>query len=80
VLPNLILGENVVPELLNRACNGGLWCEALLPRLRGGPEPERHLAGLAQMTERVRKIEGAPSERAAKIVLAYAERKDKASL
>ena len=55
-------------------------CEALLPLMRGGPERERQLAGLARMTERVRKIEGAPSERAAKIVLAYAERKDKASL
>jgi lipid-A-disaccharide synthase len=80
VLPNLILGENVFPELLNRECNGGMLCEALLPLMRGGPERERQLAGLARMTERVRKIEGAPSERAAKIVLAYAERKDKASL
>ena len=80
VLPNLILGENVFPELLNRECNGGMLSEALLPLMRGGPERERQLAGLARMTERVRKIEGAPSERAAKIVLAYAERKDKASL
>ena len=80
VLPNLILGENVFPELLNRECNGGMLSEALLPLMRGGPERERQLAGLARMTERVRKIEGAPSERAAKIVLAYAERKNKASL
>ena len=36
--------------------------------------------GLRAMTERVRKIEGTPSAHAAKIVLAYAERKDRASL
>ena len=47
VLPNLILGENVFPELLNKDCNGEALSEALLPLMRGGPERERQLAGLA---------------------------------
>ena len=79
VLPNLILGENVFPELLNRACNGEMLSEALRPLMRDGPERQRQLAGLARVTERVREIEGSPSVHAAKIVLAYAERKERAS-
>jgi lipid-A-disaccharide synthase len=75
VLPNLILGENVFPELLNKDCNGEALSEALLPLMRGGPARERQLAGLARVVERVREIDGSPSARAAGIVLAYAERR-----
>jgi lipid-A-disaccharide synthase len=73
VLPNLILGENVFPELLNKDCNGGALSRALLPLMREGPERERQLAGLARVVERVRENDGSPSRRAAEIVLAYAE-------
>jgi lipid-A-disaccharide synthase len=76
VLPNLILGENVFPELLNKECNSEMLSKALLPLLRGGPERERQLASLARVAERVRETEGVPSARAAKLVLAYAERKE----
>jgi lipid-A-disaccharide synthase len=75
VLPNLILGENVFPELLNKECTGEKLSEALLPLIRGGSERERQLAGIADVTERVRETEDAPSARAAWIVLGYAERK-----
>jgi lipid-A-disaccharide synthase len=75
VLPNLILGENVFPELLNKECTGEKLSEALLPLIRGGSERERQLAGIADVTERVRETEDAPSARAARIVLGYAERK-----
>jgi lipid-A-disaccharide synthase len=74
VLPNLILGENVFPELLNRECNGEMLSQALLPLMRGGPERERQLAGLTRVVERMRESEGQPSGRAARIVLAYAAR------
>ena len=75
VLPNLILGENVFPELLNRECDGERLSEALLPLMRGGPERERQLSGLARVGEQVRQTDDAPSARAARIVLAYAERR-----
>jgi len=75
VLPNLILGENVFPEFLNKECNGEMLSAALLPLLRGGPERERQLEGIARVALRVREIEGKPSARAAKIVLIYAERR-----
>ncbi len=74
VLPNLILGENVFPELLNKECTGEKLSEALLPLIRSGTERERQLAGVARVAERVRETEDAPSVRAARIVLAYAER------
>ena len=73
VLPNLILGENVFPELLNEECSGERLSAALLPLMRGGVERDRQLAGLARVTERVRATDEPPSLRAAKIVLAYAE-------
>jgi lipid-A-disaccharide synthase len=76
VLPNLILGENIFPELLNRECNGEMLNQALLPLMRGGSERERQLAELVRVVERVRETDDAPSERAARIVLAYAERKE----
>lgn len=76
VLPNLILGENVFSELLNRDCNGEMLSQALLPLMRDGPERERQLKGLARVAARVRETEDAPSALAAKLVLAYAERKD----
>jgi len=74
VLPNLILGENVFPELLNRDCNGEMLSRALLPLMRGAPEREQQLTGLARVAERVRESESQPSMRAARIVLSYAER------
>jgi lipid-A-disaccharide synthase len=75
VLPNLILGENVFPELLNKDCNGEALSRALLPLVRGGDERGRQVAGLSRVVERVRDIDGTPSRHAAEIVLAYAERR-----
>jgi lipid-A-disaccharide synthase len=75
VLPNLILGENVVPELLNRDCNPEALSQALLPLMRGGPERDAQLTGLASVVECVRETREAPSGKAARIVLAYAERR-----
>jgi lipid-A-disaccharide synthase len=74
VLPNLVLGENVFPELLQEDCRGDLLAGALLPLMQGGPERDRQLAGVAAVKERMRETGEAPSTRAAKIVLDYAER------
>ncbi|HET7851774.1 MAG TPA: lipid-A-disaccharide synthase, partial [Methyloceanibacter sp.] len=73
VLPNLILGENVFPELLNRDCNAASLSQALLPLMRGGSERDDQLAGVASVLECVRETDEAPSVKAARIVLAYAE-------
>jgi lipid-A-disaccharide synthase len=73
VLPNLILGENVFPELLNKDCSGTALSQALLPLMRGGPERDEQLAGVASVLECVRETDEAPSAKAARIVLAYAE-------
>ncbi len=74
VLPNLVLGENVFPELLNADCTGEKLAGALLPLLRGGPERDRQMQGLARVQRLVREEGEPPSRRAAKIVLAYAGR------
>jgi lipid-A-disaccharide synthase len=79
VLPNLILGDNIFPELLNKECNGEALSRALLPLLRGGPERDEQLTGVASVVECIRETAEAPSAKAARIVLAYAE-KDSAAL
>jgi lipid-A-disaccharide synthase len=72
VLPNLILGENIFPELLNKECNGKALSEALLPLLRDGPERERQLKAAARVKAIVLEEGEPPSRRAARIVLACA--------
>ena len=79
VLPNLILGENVFPELLNKDCNGEALARALLPLMQGGPERDEQLTAVASVVECVRETDEAPSVKAARIVLAYAEQ-DSAAL
>jgi lipid-A-disaccharide synthase len=69
VLPNLVLGENVFPEVLQEDCVGEKLSEALLPLIEGGPERDRQLDGLARVKERMRETDAAPSEKAAEIVL-----------
>jgi lipid-A-disaccharide synthase len=73
VLPNLVLGENVFPELLLADCKSEKLAEALLPLLHDGPERERQLEGAARVARLVREEGEPPSRRAAKIIIAYAE-------
>jgi lipid-A-disaccharide synthase len=73
VLPNLILGNNVFPELLNKDCKAEALSQALLPLMRGGPERDEQLAGATSVIECVRETDVAPSTKAAQIVLSYAE-------
>jgi lipid-A-disaccharide synthase len=72
-LPNLVLSDNVFAELLQEDCTADKLARALLPLLRGGPERDRQLQGLARVEQQVREEGEPPSRRAAKIVLAYAE-------
>jgi lipid-A-disaccharide synthase len=73
VLPNLILGDNVFPELLNKDCNGEALSQALLPLMREGLVRDEQLTAVASVIECVRESDQAPSIKAARIVLAYAE-------
>ncbi len=70
ILANLVLGENVVPEFLQRDCTPQRLVPALRAILQAGPERMRQIAAFSRL-DAVLSIGGpAPSERAAEIVLA----------
>lgn len=73
VLPNLILGANVFPELLHKDCSGEKLSEALLPLMGESEQRDRQRAGLTRVIERVAETGEPPSRRAARIVLAYGQ-------
>jgi len=68
LLPNLILGENVVPEFLQRDCTPQKLADALLPLLSETPERRRQTEAFARL-DRIMAVEQAPSARAAATVL-----------
>lgn len=75
VLPNLILGENVIPELIQGAANPVSLAQALAPLLAATPERARQKAALARLDALMVLPDGdTPSARAARIVFAAAGR------
>ena len=73
VLPNLILGENAIPEFLQSACRPEALAEALLPLLRDSPARDAQLAAFARLDALMRIAPGStPSREAAAHVLAAA--------
>lgn len=71
VLPNLILGENIVPEFLQEACTPAALATALAALMGEGAARAAQCAGFASVEERLALPEGeAPSGRAAAIILA----------
>jgi lipid-A-disaccharide synthase len=73
VLANLVIGENVVPELLDSAASPDKLVEALSPLLAETPARRRQIDAFARLDERMRLDNGeTPSERAARIVLEVA--------
>ncbi len=76
VLPTLILGEKIIPEILQEQCNPDALAAALVPLIEGGPERERQLVALARVDELMSLPDGErPSARAARIVIETAERR-----
>jgi lipid-A-disaccharide synthase len=75
ILPNLILGENVVPCFLQRECTGENLSAALLPLLADGPEREQQLAAFARLDGLLDTGGEAPSARAARVVMETYEEK-----
>jgi lipid-A-disaccharide synthase len=74
ILTNLILGENVVPEILQRDCTAENLADALTPLLADGPERRRQTDGFAKLDEVMEIGRAAPSRRASEIVLRYTKR------
>jgi len=74
ILANLILGENVVPEFLQRDCTPQNLAAALLPLLTDTPQRHRQVAAFARLDELMAIGAAAPSDRAASVVLDCAGR------
>jgi lipid-A-disaccharide synthase len=73
VLANLVIGQNVFPELLQEDCTSEKLTEALLPLFGDTPERARQLAGLGTIADKMVLDHGTPSERAAETALAIIE-------
>ena len=69
ILTNLILGENVVPEFLQRACTPHRLAEALLPLLGDTPERRRQVEAFGRLDAIMEVGKAVPSDRAAIVAL-----------
>jgi lipid-A-disaccharide synthase len=68
VLTNLVLGENVIPELIQWDCTPENLADALLPLLSDTPQRQRQIEAFGRLDDLMRIGDEAPSERAARIV------------
>jgi lipid-A-disaccharide synthase len=68
ILANLVLGENIVPELLQHDCTPERLAEALLPLLSDTPEWQRQTDAFRRL-DRIMALDMQPSIRAAAVVL-----------
>ena len=69
ILANLVLGQNVVPEFLQRACTPERLAAALVPLLSDSPERRRQIEAFARLDTIMDIGKAAPSDRAAAVVL-----------
>ena len=72
ILANLVVGENVVPELVQEECTPERLAAALIPLLTDTPERRRQSAAFAKLDAIMEIGARAPAARAAEIVLAAA--------
>lgn len=68
VLTNLVLGENVIPELIQWDCTPEKLASSFAPLLGDTPERRTQLAALERLDELMRIGPESPSERAARVV------------
>ncbi len=74
VLPNLILGQNIIPEFLQDACTPEALADAVVPLFGDTPARAAQLAGFARLDAAMRIAPGStPSQEAAAIVLSLAD-------
>jgi lipid-A-disaccharide synthase len=71
ILANLVIGENVVPELLQRECTPKRLADALAPLLAETPERRRQIEAFGRLDSIMEIGAASPSGRAAEIVLSY---------
>ena len=69
ILTNLVLGENVVPEFLQRDCTPERLAAALVPLLSDTPERRRQIEAFARLDAVMDIGKATPSDRAAAVVL-----------
>ncbi len=74
ILPNLVLGEDVVPERIQEICTADAISAALLPLLSDTPERRRQVEAFARLDGIMGLAGDAPSDRAADAVLAVVNR------
>ena len=74
ILANLVIGENVVPEFLQRDCTPQKLADALVPLLSETPERARQIAAFRRLDEIMALDTLAPSAKAAAVVLDVARR------
>lgn len=74
ILANLVLGENVVPELLQRECTPARLAEALEPLLTDSPQRRRQVEAFGRLEAIMSIGSETPSDKAAAVVLAAIER------
>lgn len=73
-LANLVLGERAFPELMQEDCEPERLAAAIAPLLVDSAERDSQLAALARIPPLMHLPAGTPSEAAARIVVAHAER------
>jgi lipid-A-disaccharide synthase len=69
ILANLVLGENVVPEFLQRDCTAEKLCRALLPLLADTVQRRHQIDAFARLDGLMGLGKASPSDRAAARVL-----------
>ena len=72
ILANLVLGENVVPQILQRDATPERLAAALLPLLHDTPERRRQIEAFSRLDAIMEVGKAAPSDRAAAVVLDFA--------
>ncbi|MFC1455315.1 lipid-A-disaccharide synthase [Microvirga arabica] len=78
VLTNLVLGENVIPELIQWDCTPEKLADALLPLLSDTPERKKQIEAFGKLDTLMKIGDEVPSERAARIVEEVLSSKGKA--
>jgi|SRR5580698_6794651 lipid-A-disaccharide synthase len=81
ILANLVIGENVVPEFLQRDCTPGILARALVPLLSDTSERARQVEAFGRL-DQIMAVDAAPSVKAGAIVVevARAGRRDLAAV
>lgn len=69
VLPNLILGQNVVPEFVDKACNSDNLFQSLLPLFDGGEQRLAQITAFLRLQELCSVLPNTPSKFSAQLVL-----------